>query len=68
MTLLGENFFAYLMLAFGAAAVIGPTYAFFKPPNNRKPEDLEKPPIVRTLSQIFVGSAISIWALATLFS
>ena len=64
---LGENLLPMLSLAFGGALVVGPGLALIKPPENRKDDaDLEKPPLLRTLAFMALGSVMTIWAIASL--
>jgi len=66
---LGDNLLPLMLLAFGGALVAGNTMALIKPPQGEKDEgDLERPPLVRTLVFILVGSVMTIWALATLIA
>lgn len=64
--LLGDNFLPLLALAFGAALVLGPGLALVKPPKSLDENDLERPPLVRTLVFIAIGLIMTVWALATL--
>ncbi|MDW3176872.1 MAG: hypothetical protein R8J94_05765 [Acidimicrobiia bacterium] len=66
--LLGDNFLPLLALAFGAALVLGPGFALVKPPPDLDENDLERPPLVRTLVFIGIGLIMTVWALATLLS
>lgn len=65
---LGENLLPLLALAFGGALVAGPGLALIKPPQSLDDEDLERPPLIRTLVFISLGLVMTVWALATLFS
>lgn len=66
---LGDNLLPLLALAFGGALIVGPGLALIKPPENRRDEtDLERPPLIRTLSFMALGVVMTIWALASLFS
>jgi len=66
--LLGDNFLPLLALAFGAALVLGPGLALVKPPQTLDEDDLERPPLVRTLVFIAIGLIMTLWALATLLA
>lgn len=66
--LLGDNFLPLLALAFGAALVLGPGLALFKPPSDLDEGDLERPPLGRTLVFIGIGLLMTIWALGTLLA
>jgi hypothetical protein len=66
---LGEDLLPWLVLAFGAAMVVGNLAAFFRPPPS-EPGELdvrrEPPPAGRTLAFVVVGAIAALWALATL--
>jgi hypothetical protein len=66
---LGDDLLAWLLLAFGAALVVGNVLAMVRPPRPR-PGDLqprqERPPLRRSVTMIVLGSVVAIWALATL--
>ncbi len=66
---LGENLLPLLTLAFGGALLAGNVLALIKPPETRRDDqDLEKPPMVRTLVYAAMGAVMAIWALASLLS
>jgi hypothetical protein len=66
---LGNDLLAWLLLAFGAALVVGNVLAMVRPPRPR-PGELqprqERPPLRRTVTMIVLGALVAIWALATL--
>jgi hypothetical protein len=67
---LDSTLLTWLLLAFGAAMVVGNLAALLKPP---APEpgsgDVRvRPPIGRTLVFVLVGAVASIWALASLIA
>ena len=77
---LGEDFLPWMVLAFGAALVIGPLLALLRPP---RPVDgsspgsdpsvegdgvAERPPLARTLAMIAIGAVAAVWGLASLLS
>ena len=66
--LLGDNFLPLLALAFGAALLIRPGAALVKPPKNLADDDLERPPVIRTLSFMAIGLIMTVWALGTLIA
>lgn len=75
--LLGEDFFPWMILAFGAAMVVGNVIALVRPPRPSPddsedpaslPEVSQRPPLVRTAVMIAVGLAASAWSLATLLA
>lgn len=66
---LGEDLLAYLVIAMGAALAIGTALALVRPPENQKSDDdLEKPPLARSLVMIAVGAISALWALASLLA
>jgi len=66
--LLGDNFLPLLALAFGAALLFGPGLALVKPPKDLDDTDLERPPLVRTLTFMAIGLVMTVWALGTLLA
>ena len=65
---LGDDLLLWLLLAFGAAMVVGSLAAFVRPP---RPSDeaTERPPrpaLGRSLVFIILGSVAAVWALASL--
>ena len=64
--LLGEDFLPWMVLAIGAALVVGPVVALFRPPADR-PDDAG-PPLARTLVMVGIGAVCAIWGLASLLS
>jgi hypothetical protein len=63
---LGENLLAYLVLAFGAAMAVGSAAALLRPPSRRQQGDLPSAPVARTVAMVVLGSAVALWALASL--
>lgn len=64
---LGEDLLPLLTLAIGGAMVVGTVTALFRPRPGNVPEgELARPPIVRSVIQILIGTVASIWAVATL--
>lgn len=75
--LLGEDFFPWMILAFGSAMVIGNVLALVRPPKPSSdepdgsgvvPESARRPPLVRSAVMIVIGLAASAWSLATLLA
>jgi hypothetical protein len=61
---LGEDFLPWMVLAFGAALVIGPLFALVRPPAGE--DSGERPPLGRTIGMIVVGAVAAVWGLASL--
>jgi hypothetical protein len=55
-----------LVLALGAAMCIGSVLALVRPPVVRRPGDLERAPIGRSILFATVGLLASVWAVASL--
>jgi hypothetical protein len=65
---LGEDLLPLLVLALGAAMVVGNGLAVVRPPAKAKEGELERAPVGRSVVMIVVGLVAVIWALATLSS
>jgi len=65
---LGDNLMAWIVLAMGGALAVGTGVALARPPEKRGDRDLERPPLLRSLVMIAVGTVAAIWALASLVS
>lgn len=63
---LGENLLAYLVLALGAAMVVGNGLALVRPPEAPKDGELRAAPVRRTIVMIVIGAVATIWAIASL--
>jgi hypothetical protein len=64
---LGENLLAYLVLAMGAALAGGNLLALVRPPDEPQgDDDLQRPPLARTVLMIAVGLVAAGWSLASL--
>ena len=63
---LGEDLLPFLVLAIGAAMVVGNGLALVRPPDNREDGDLERAPLSRSLTMMAIGLVAAIWALASL--
>lgn len=66
--LLGDDTLVYLVLALGAALVVGNVLAVLRPPAAAKEGELTKAPMGRSLVMAGVGLVASIWAIASLVS
>lgn len=68
--LLGDDFFAWVVLALGGALLVGNVLALVRPPDQAKAKkgDLEQAPVARSVTMAAIGAVATIWALATLFT
>lgn len=66
--LLGDNLLPYLLLALGAALVLGNGLALVRPPKQAKKGELERAPAGRSALMIGIGFVAAFWALASLVS
>ncbi len=69
--LLGEALFTgpdlvLLVLAMGAALVVGNGLALMRPPSRTKEGELARAPIGRSVVMMVVGLVAAVWAIATL--
>lgn len=66
---LGRDLLVWLVLAFGAAMVVGYGLALLRPPPKPKRKgQVSQPPVGRSVAMIGIGAVATIWALATLLS
>lgn len=63
---LGDQLPAWLLLAFGAALAIGTALALVRPPRPTEEGELSRPPLLRSVVMIGVGSVAAVWALVSL--
>ena len=63
---LGEDLLGWLLLALGAAMVVGNGLAIIRPPAVKNDTDLKRAPILRSLIYMFLGLVAAIAALGTL--
>lgn len=65
---LGEDFFPWMVLAFGAAMVVGNALALVRPPREGDggEQPPSRPPVGRSVVLIAVGLAAATWGLASL--
>lgn len=65
---LGDDLVVYLVLAMGAALLVGNLAAILRPPAAARGEDdLEKAPVTRSLVMAGIGGIAALWALVSLF-
>jgi hypothetical protein len=65
---LGDDLLVWLLLAFGAAMVAGSIAALVRPPASRGDDELDRPPLSRSVGMIVVGAIAAVWALASLIA
>lgn len=65
---LGDDLLPYLVLALGAALVLGNGMALVRPPKETKDDELARAPVGRSTVMIGIGFVAAIWALASLIS
>lgn len=68
MNLLGDDLLPLLVLAVGAAMVVGSGLALLRPPRSSAEGDLAQAPVVRSVVMILVGGLAAVWALASLLA
>lgn len=61
-----EDLLPLLVLALGAAMVVGNGLALLRPPPTPKEGELERAPAGRSLVMVVVGLVASVWAVASL--
>ena len=64
--LLGDNLLIYLVLALGAALLLGNLLALLKPPTRPNAGELARAPMGRSLLMALVGFLAALWALGSL--
>jgi hypothetical protein len=64
----GDNLLPLLLLALGGALGVGTLLALIKPPTTPQDGNLAKPPLVRSLIQIAIGTTTAVWALVTMLT
>lgn len=63
-----EDLLPLLVLALGAAMVIGPLLALVRPRAEVKEGELDRPPLGRSLAFMAIGLVAATWAVASLVS
>jgi hypothetical protein len=68
--LLGDDFFAWVVLALGGALLVGNVMALVRPPDRSKQRkgDLQAAPVGRSVVMAGIGAVATLWALATLIA
>jgi len=65
---LGQDLLPFLVLALGAALVLGNGMALVRPPKQAKEGELTRAPAGRSAVMIAIGALAAVWALASLVS
>ena len=65
---LGENLLPLLVLALGAALVVGNGLALVRPPRQAKPGELQRAPVARSVTMLVIGLVAAVWALGSLLA
>ena len=65
---LGDDLLPYLVLALGAAMVVGNGLALVRPPEQAKEGELDRAPLGRSIVMVAVGLLAAIWAGASLLT
>ena len=73
LLLLGDDFLPWIILAFGAAMVVGNVLALVRPPAPKPGEDSSAdaasgPPVARASIMIVIGAVAAIWGIASLLN
>ena len=77
LVFLGDDFLPWIVLAFGAAMIVGNVLALVRPPSDPPgaarteesgPASPPKPPLARVLVMIAIGAVAAVWGLASLLS
>ena len=63
---LGADLLPLLVLAVGAALVVGNGLALIRPPQHVQQGDLARAPVARSVTMAVIGLVAAIWAIATL--
>ena len=62
----GPDLLVWIVLAIGAALLVGNVLAIVRPPERPKSEDLERAPVARSIVMAAIGAIAALWALASL--
>lgn len=67
---MGNDLLPWLVLAIGAALVVGNLLAIFRPPppTGAKKGDLPSAPVARSVTMAAIGLVAAVWAFASLVS
>lgn len=65
---LGDDLLPLLVLAMGAAMVVGSGLALLRPPQHTDEGDLADAPIARSIVMIVIGGIATVWAIGSLLA
>jgi hypothetical protein len=65
---LGDKLLPFLLLALGAAMVVGNGLALVRPPAKPKKGELTRAPLGRSLAMMAFGAVVAVWAAASLLA
>ena len=68
MNPLGDNLIVLLMLALGGALAVGNFMALVRPRDEIGEDELERPPLARSIVMIVIGLVATVWALVSLIA
>jgi hypothetical protein len=66
--LLGDHFLEWILVALGAALVVGNVLALVRPRARSEEGDLQRAPVVRSLVFAGIGLVAAVWGLASILS
>jgi hypothetical protein len=66
--LLGDDFLEWMLVALGAALVVGNVLALVRPRQRSEDGDLQRAPVGRSLLFAAIGLVAAVWGLATIVS
>jgi hypothetical protein len=64
----GPDLLVWIVLALGAAMLVGNLLAIFRPPERPQGQDLARAPVARSVAMAAVGAIAAVWALASLLT
>lgn len=64
----GPELMVLIVLALGAAMVVGNVMALLRPPERTPEGDLQRAPVLRSAVMVGVGALAAIWAIASLIT
>ncbi len=65
---LGDNLLPSIVLAIGGALFVGTLLAMFRPRQDPEGNDLERPPLARSIVMLVIGGVAAAWGLASILA